>query len=116
VAVVAEIEEDWTTPVDTRMEAIGGTVFRRALSEVADTVDSEDIDAMKSDFAQMKTEHAKAQADRKARLSEKMNQLDLKIQAQIQKNKQQRDAFEREARAKADLLKARVSAPKVKAS
>ena len=24
VAVVAEIEEDWTTPVDTRMEAIGG--------------------------------------------------------------------------------------------
>jgi uncharacterized membrane protein len=24
VALVAEIEEDWTTPVDTRMEAIGG--------------------------------------------------------------------------------------------
>src|SRR5579864_6007888 len=34
VAVVAEIEEDWTTPVDTRMEPIGGLVFRRALSEV----------------------------------------------------------------------------------
>src|SRR5215467_15621568 len=33
IAVVAEIDEDWTTPVDTRMEAIGGTVFRRALSE-----------------------------------------------------------------------------------
>src|SRR5215467_9269741 len=32
VALVAEIEEDWATPVDTRMEAIGGTVFRRALS------------------------------------------------------------------------------------
>jgi hypothetical protein len=25
-AVVADIQEDWTTPVDTRMEAIGGTV------------------------------------------------------------------------------------------
>src|SRR5215813_13315379 len=34
VAVVAEVEEDWTTPVDTRMEAIGGTVFRRTLSDV----------------------------------------------------------------------------------
>ncbi len=33
VAVVAEIEEDWTTPVDTRMESIGGLVFRRALSD-----------------------------------------------------------------------------------
>src|SRR5262249_47699503 len=30
VALVAEIEEDWTTPVDTRMEAIGGKVYRRA--------------------------------------------------------------------------------------
>src|SRR5271157_5421617 len=40
-AVVAEIEEDWTTPVDTRMEAIGGTVFRRALKDVKHTVDDE---------------------------------------------------------------------------
>src|SRR5208282_5638012 len=38
LAVVAEIEEDWTTPVDTRMEAIDATVFRRALSEVRSTV------------------------------------------------------------------------------
>jgi uncharacterized membrane protein len=37
IALVAEIEEDWTTPVDTRMEALGGTVFRRALSDVEDT-------------------------------------------------------------------------------
>jgi uncharacterized membrane protein len=36
VAVIAEIDEEWTTPVDTRMEAIGGTVFRRALAEVKD--------------------------------------------------------------------------------
>src|SRR5208283_4950071 len=33
-AVVAEIQEEWTTPVDLRMEAIGGKVFRRALSKV----------------------------------------------------------------------------------
>ena len=31
VAIVAEIDEEWTAPVDTRMEALGGTVFRRAL-------------------------------------------------------------------------------------
>src|SRR5258708_11672443 len=33
VAVVAEIDEDWTTPVDTRMEAIGGNRFRRPPSD-----------------------------------------------------------------------------------
>ena len=51
-AVVAEIEEDWTTPVDTRMEAIGGTVFRRALSEVKHTIHDENIAAIKADLAQ----------------------------------------------------------------
>src|SRR5262249_48479115 len=79
VAVVAEIEEDWTTPIDTRMEAIGGTVFRRALSDVEDTVDDEDIAAIKADMAQMKAEHAQARADRKAKLQEKINQLNSKL-------------------------------------
>jgi len=40
VAVIAEIDEDWTTPVDTRMEALGGTVFRRALADARDTSNS----------------------------------------------------------------------------
>jgi uncharacterized membrane protein len=116
VALVAEIEEDWTTPVDTRMEAIGGTVFRRGLSDVADKVDSEDVTAMKTDLAQMKAEHAKAQADRKAKLTDKMNQLDAKIQAQTKKNKERVQAFDREARAKADLLKAKATGTKAKVS
>src|SRR5215469_5504504 len=64
VALIAEIEEDWTTPVDTRMEAIGGAVFRRTLSEVRQTTNEEDIAAMKADLVQMKAEHPKAQANR----------------------------------------------------
>ena len=86
-AVVAEIQEDWTTPVDSRMEALGGKVYRRALSEVEQTVDDEEIAAMKADLAQLKAEHAKAHADRKAKLQEKINQLDSKIQAQLEKAK-----------------------------
>ncbi len=109
VAVVAEIEEDWTTPVDTRMEAIGGTVFRRALSSVRDTVDDEEIAAMKADVAQLKAEHAKAHADRKAKLLEKLNQLDSKIQAQLEKRKDRRQTAEREAQAKAEVLKAKAA-------
>jgi len=116
VAVVAEIEEDWTTPVDTRMEAIGGVVFRRALSEVQQTVHEENVAAMKADLAQMKAEQAKAQADRKAKLHEKINQLDSKIQGQLQKAKDRREAAERKAQAKAQLLKQKADALKAKAS
>jgi uncharacterized membrane protein len=114
-AVVADIQEDWTTPVDTRMEAIGGTVYRRALSEVKDTVDDEDVAAMKADLAQMKAEHAKAHADRKAKLQEKINQLDSKIQAQLEKFKQRRQAAEAQAKAKVEVLKAKAAALKAKA-
>jgi uncharacterized membrane protein len=116
VAVVAEIEEDWITPVDTRMEAIGGTVFRRALSDVRKTVDNEEVAGMKADFAQMKAEHAKAHADHKAKLQEKINQLDSKIQAQLQKAKERREAAERQAQAKAEILKAKAEVARAKAS
>jgi uncharacterized membrane protein len=116
VAVVAEIEEDWITPVDTRMEAIGGTVFRRALSDVRKTVDNEEVAGMKADFAQMKAEHAKAHADHKAKLQEKINQLDSKIQAQLQKAKERREAAERQAQAKAQILEAKAKVAAGKAS
>ena len=115
-ALLADIQEDWTTPVDTRMEAIGGTVFRRALSEAKQTVDDEDIAAMKADLAQMKAEHAKAHADRKAKLQEKIDQLDSKIQAQLEKAKERRQAAEAQAKAKVEVLKAKAAALKAKAA
>jgi uncharacterized membrane protein len=116
VAVVAEIEEDWVMPVDTRMEAIGGTVFRRALSEVRKTADDEEVAGMKADFAQMKAELAQAHADHKARLEEKLNQLDAKIQAQLQKAQDRREAGERQAQAKAQVLKAKAEVAKARAT
>jgi uncharacterized membrane protein len=116
VALVAEIDEDWTTPVDTRMEAIGGKVFRRALSEVTKTVNKEGVDAMKADLAQMKTEHSKAQADRKAKLQEKISQLDSKIQGWNQKDKERTEAVERQAKAKMQILKEKVTGRKAKVS
>lgn len=36
-AVIAEVTEDWTTPIDTRMGALGGVVYRRPKSEVEDS-------------------------------------------------------------------------------
>jgi uncharacterized membrane protein len=113
-AVVAEIEEDATGPVDTRMEAIGGTVFRRALSEVKHTIHDEHIAAIKADLAQMKAEHAQARAERKAKLQEKINQLDSRLQVLLQKAKERREAAQREARAKVELLQAKAAAAKAK--
>ena len=113
-AVVAEIEEDATGPVDARMEPIGGIVFRRTLSAVRHTIHDEHIAAIKADLAQMKAEHAQAHAERKAKLQEKINQLESKLQAQLQKAKERREAAEREARAKVEFLQAKAAAAKAK--
>jgi hypothetical protein len=59
--------------VPGKVEKIGGTVFRRFLSDVEDTVNDEDVAAMKADIAQMKAEHAQARADRKGKLQEKID-------------------------------------------
>ena len=35
-AVIAEVSEDWTTPIDSRMRNLGGHVYRRAKSDLQD--------------------------------------------------------------------------------
>ena len=115
-AVVAEIEEDATGAVDTQMEAIGGTVFRRALSEVKHTFDDDHIAAIKADLAQMKAEHAQAHAERKTKLQERINHLDSRLQAQLQKAKERRAAAEREARARVELLQKKAAAAQANAA
>ena len=108
-AVVAEIDEDWTTPVDTRMEAMGGKVYRRALSEVHETANDEDTAAIKADIAQTKAEHAQARADRKAKLQERLNRLEAKLQERMQKAKERRESAKASAQAKLAALKAKAT-------
>jgi len=114
-ALLAEINEDWTTPVDVRMEALGGTVFRRALSNVKQTENQAEVDAMKADMAQLKAEHAKAHADRKAKLQANINQLDAKIKARLDKAKQRREAAEAATKAKAEVLRTKAASLQQKA-
>lgn len=110
VAIIAEIDEEWTTPVDARMEALGGVVFRRALWEVREKTDSKEIAAMKADVAQLKSELAKAHADRKAKLQEKLNQLQARLEAQQKQVTERREAFEARQKAKRAMLKQNAAA------
>ncbi len=110
VAVVAEVEEEWTTPVDTRMEALGGAVIRRALWDVEKSVNDREIAAMKADLKELKSELSKEQADRRAKLQKKIDQLQAKLDAQIVKSAERAEAFEARQKAKHDLLKKNAAA------
>src|SRR5229473_5918900 len=37
-AVIADVSEDWTSPIDTQMRKLGGTVYRRAKNDLEDDI------------------------------------------------------------------------------
>jgi uncharacterized membrane protein len=110
VAVIAEINEGWTTPVDTRMEALGGLVSRRGLSEVRDERRQAQIAAMKADLAQFKEELANANAARKAKLQGRIDYLQARIEQQQKKAQQHWDAFAARRRANRAVFKENAAA------
>jgi uncharacterized membrane protein len=111
-AIVSEISEEWVTPVDTRMETLGGTVFRIARSDVADEQDARYVAAIKADIAQLKAEQAKSQAEDKAKLQTKIDDLDKKLDAKAEQAKQRSEQREKEAKAKVKALDKRAAEAK----
>jgi uncharacterized membrane protein len=111
-AVIAEIDEEWTTPVDTRIQALGGQIFRRSLWEVTDAENERDNAAIKADIAQLKSEHAEASAERKAKLQAKIDALNAKLKDNSDKVKARHEVIRRELRAKLEGLKTKAAQAK----
>lgn len=80
-AVVAEVDEDWVTPLDTRMEALGGLIIRRWRTDVEDEQFEKEVNAMKADVAQLKAEYAQARAESRAKLNARIDEARGKLQA-----------------------------------
>jgi uncharacterized membrane protein len=105
-AVVAQMDEESTEPVDTCMDMLGGFVFRRALSDVADFEYEREIAAIRADLGQTKAEHAAGRADRKRRLQARIDALNLKLRDALERRRASRKAIRREAEAKVEHLEA----------
>jgi len=78
-ALVAQIDEESTEFVDARMDALGGVVFRRALSDVTDNELERDVSGIQADLAQTRAEHAASAAERKKHLQARIDALNQKL-------------------------------------
>ena len=85
-AVVAEVEEDWVTPVDTRIEPLGGVVFRTTTSAVEDDRRARETAARRAELDQLKAEHAKARSDRKAKLQAQIDKLRARLATRLEQD------------------------------
>jgi uncharacterized membrane protein len=109
VAVVVEVYEEWVMPVDTRMEAAGGLVFRRARGEVLDSQLERDAAAFKAELADLEAEYARADKQAAEKLQAKINSVKAKLQATKDRAKTAAEATEREMEAKIKSLKEQVT-------
>jgi len=103
-AIAAEIEEDWVTPLDSRMEAIGGVVLRAWRDDLGDERILREAETRRAELAQLRIEHAQAGADRLAPLQARVDQARAKYQDVRERIEARIDQLREEAAAKIAAL------------
>jgi uncharacterized membrane protein len=107
-AVLADIEETWLTPVDTRIEKLGGVVFRRLRSEVVEDQLDREAAEFDAELKQLKEELAQARAENKAEVQKHIDATKQKIQATQAHAKAMLDQAKAETDAKLAALEAQM--------
>lgn len=80
VAVLADVEESWVAPVDTRLEKLGGLVFRRLRSEVVEDQLARESAEFEAEMKQLRDELANARAEDKAEVQMKIDAVRKKLE------------------------------------
>jgi uncharacterized membrane protein len=83
-AMLADVDEEWVTPLDKRMESLGGVVFRTFKADVREERLAREQAAVRAELDQLKAEHARAQRERKAKLQARIDQLRARLEKRIE--------------------------------
>jgi uncharacterized membrane protein len=105
-AVVAELWEEWTMPVDARLEALGGVVTRRVRQDFVDVQNQREAAALKAELEQLKAERAQAAKEHKARLDAKIEAVKARLRATQERTRAAIAAAKDEDEAKLNVLRA----------
>ena len=114
-AVIAEIAEDWTTPLDTRMEPLGGTVLRTWRADFEDEQIAKEIAAENADWEQLRTEYAQASAEAKAKIKTKLDKAKANLDAARKKADARLEALNKELKAKVAAMEQQAATAKADA-
>jgi uncharacterized membrane protein len=108
-AVVAELDEYWTTPLDTRMDALGGTVYRRNRADFEDAQWQQEVNAWKEELEELRSEFETSAEDSKAKLLAKADEIKHKLKDAQDKGHKKIEQLEAESKAKIDKLEKQIS-------
>jgi uncharacterized membrane protein len=103
-AVIADISEEWETPVDTRMEALSGTVLRTPKTVVEQDHQAREIAALRAEVAELKAEYANARDDAKLKLKARIDELEAGLQDKLHEAQLRSERMRKETEAKIETL------------
>jgi uncharacterized membrane protein len=109
-AVITEVDEEWEAPIDTRMEALGGHVFRRNRIVLEDAYFERQIAALEEELRQLETERKNASAERRARLDARIEDTRQKLHEKQDELKARIESAQREGEAKIDTFRKQAAA------
>jgi uncharacterized membrane protein len=104
-AVVADISEEYVTPLDNKMTELGGQVFRTRRRYVEIEQTKGDIATLNAEIKELNNEMKNARKDQKANLQAKIEKLKEKRQKQIEHTKERIEQMKKEHDTKAGALK-----------
>lgn len=87
LAVIADVSEEWVTPVDTQMEALGASVIRTPKQSFEAEQRAKGLAQLRSEIEHLKVELVRAHADRKAKLQARIDKLNAKVEGQLDRAK-----------------------------
>ncbi len=80
-ALVAEVYEEWTLPVDTQMEALGGIVLRYTRKEALNGQIERDAAALQANLGELEAEYHQATGEARVKLLKKVDLARGRLQA-----------------------------------
>lgn len=108
-AVIGEMDEEWQTPLDSRMEALGGQVFRRNRIQVEDAYFEKEIAAYEAELEALDAELTRASKERRARIEARIQATRAKLETRKQELKARIEAVKREGDAKVESLRKQIA-------
>ena len=108
-AVVAEIDEGWMAPLDTRMEALGGEVIRQWRSDFEDEQLDKEVKEEQAELAALKDELKQANANSKNAVTKRLGEARAKLEAAGKRVEARQHQLEQEIGAKRKELESQLS-------
>lgn len=107
--VLAEIDEDWEVPLDTRIDEIGATIIRTWRSDFENRQVEAVLEQERKEYAAAKAEWEASKAEAKEKTRKRLDDAKAKLEETEKRIKDNIDKFDADTRAKVDTLKLQIS-------